>query len=73
VEVRLLKTAEVAKYLRVSQATVLRWCASGKLPAFKIGREWRIPKSELDRLARSGQLPLPEEEEEEKGEKFEPQ
>ena len=38
----ILKVAEVAEMLRVSKATVQRWCAAGKLPAFKIGQHWRI-------------------------------
>jgi excisionase family DNA binding protein len=37
-----LTVGEVAEYLRVSRVTVWRWCKSGKLPAFKIGHEWRI-------------------------------
>jgi excisionase family DNA binding protein len=53
-----LKAEEVADYLRVSRATIWRWCNEGRLPAFQIGREWRINKVELDRLiAQSGSLP----------------
>lgn len=37
-----LKVIEVADLLRVSKATVQRWCAEGRLPAFKIGQQWRI-------------------------------
>ncbi len=36
------KVDEVADILKVSKATVQRWCAAGKLPAFKIGQHWRI-------------------------------
>jgi excisionase family DNA binding protein len=46
----MLTVAEVAAYLKVSQPTARRWCARKKLPAFKIGREWRIDKKELDRV-----------------------
>jgi len=46
----LLTVEEAAAYLRVSKATVWRWCSRGMLPAFKLGREWRIRKSELDKL-----------------------
>ena len=38
----LLTVAEAAAYLRVSRATLWRWCQEGRLPALKIGREWRI-------------------------------
>jgi excisionase family DNA binding protein len=48
-----LTTEEAAAYLRVSQHTVWRWCKQGRLPAFQIGREWRIRKSGLDELIES--------------------
>ena len=41
-ETELLTVAEAAEYLRVSQATIWRWCQAQKIPAFKIGHEWRI-------------------------------
>jgi len=47
---RLLTTEEVAAYLRVSRATIWRWCQERKLPAFKIGSEWRISQRRLDEL-----------------------
>jgi excisionase family DNA binding protein len=52
----LLTTKEVADYLRVSQATVLRWCKNGQLPAVRIGRQWRISKEHLD-LILAGEMP----------------
>ena len=54
---RFLTTEEVAAYLRVSRATVWRWCQEQKLPAFKIGREWRISQARLDSLA-AGQMQM---------------
>ncbi len=45
-----LTTEEAATYLKVSQYTVWRWCKEGRLPAFRIGREWRIRKERLDAL-----------------------
>lgn len=47
---QLLTVAEVADYLRVSQHTVWRWCKEGRLPAFQIGRVWRIRKDEFEQL-----------------------
>lgn len=41
---------ETAEYLKVDPRTITRWISSGKLKAAKIGREWRIPKSEIERL-----------------------
>ena len=52
-----LTTEEAAEYLRVSKATILRWCTMGKLPAFRIGRAWRINMDELDKIM-LGQKPV---------------
>ncbi len=49
----LLTVEEAAAYLRVSRATVWRWCKTRRVPAVKIGREWRILRATLmDLLAR---------------------
>ena len=44
----LLTVDEVAGYFRVHPMTVQRWCRTGDLPAAKIGRAYRIKKSDLD-------------------------
>jgi excisionase family DNA binding protein len=49
----LLTVDEVAAYLRVSRSTVWRWCQAKKIPAFKIGREWRISGPVLEELMRA--------------------
>jgi len=43
--------AEAAEYLKVTPPTIRRWCAEGRIPSFRIGRHWRVSRSELDRLA----------------------
>jgi excisionase family DNA binding protein len=43
----LLTVKEVAAYLRVSRVTVWRWCQHGIIPAFQIGRGWRIHRDKL--------------------------
>ncbi|WP_394356123.1 IS607 family transposase [Thermococcus stetteri] len=48
--VRLYRTGEVAKRLGVSAMTIRRWVKSGKIKAHKIGKEYRIPESEVLRL-----------------------
>lgn len=45
---QLATPAEVADYLRRSEATVVRDCRAGRLPALKIGHRWLI---NVDRLA----------------------
>ena len=48
----LLTVQEVADHLRVSRVTVWRWCQQGILPAFRIGRSWRIHRDKLLELLR---------------------
>lgn len=45
-----LTTSEAAAYLKTTQYTIWKWCKEGKLPAFQIGREWRIRKEKLYEL-----------------------
>lgn len=50
---KILEAKEVAKFFGVSTKTVWEWCKHGKLPAFKIGKEWKIRQSDLQRLISS--------------------
>jgi excisionase family DNA binding protein len=43
-----LTTKEVARYLRVNQYTVYRLVSQKKLPAMKIGSQWRFKRSVLE-------------------------
>jgi len=45
----MLNTAEAARFLRVSQASIRRWADSGRLPATRVGgrRERRFKESDL--------------------------
>ena len=43
----LLKPADVAQRLNVSHGTVLRFCRTGQIPAFRLGAQWRIDASEF--------------------------
>ncbi len=40
---------EVARYLSLHELTVRRLARNGEIPAFKIGRQWRVKKALLDR------------------------
>lgn len=44
----LLTVTQVMDYLKVCRATVQRWCKAGELPAVKIGKEYRIRRSDLE-------------------------
>ena len=45
---RPLIVEEVAEYLQIHPATVLKWIKAEKLKAYKVGREWRIKRDELE-------------------------
>lgn len=45
-----LTTRQVAELLKLSEATVRKWCREGRLPAVKLGKSYRIRRSDLDRL-----------------------
>ena len=52
-----LTVQEVAAILRTTPATVYAWCRAGKLPAFKIGQQWRIRAKALDEMMERGGVP----------------
>ena len=53
-QIRVLKLKEVGFVLRIGRVSALRLVHSGKLPAFRVGRDWRILKTDLDRFMRTG-------------------
>ncbi|TMA11343.1 MAG: helix-turn-helix domain-containing protein [Deltaproteobacteria bacterium] len=48
-----LTTKEVAEYLRVDMYTIYRLVSQRKIPAFKIGNQWRYKRSLLERWIKS--------------------
>jgi len=42
-----LTVNEVAAYLKISPTTVWRHCVRGQLPAFRVGRQWRVAREDL--------------------------
>jgi len=40
---------EVAKYLKLKPQTIYNWAQNGKIPAVKLGKEWRFKKSVIDK------------------------
>jgi excisionase family DNA binding protein len=40
---------DVAKYLDVSQMSIYRYAQEGKIPAFKIGGQWRFKRKSIDK------------------------
>mgnify|MGYP003396028257 CR=1 FL=1 len=47
---KILNVEELAKFFGVSNQTIWRWCKQGKLPAFKIGAQWKIRQSEINKI-----------------------
>jgi len=39
---------EVAKYLKLKPQTIYSWAQQGKIPAAKLGKEWRFRRSLID-------------------------
>lgn len=50
----MMTVVEVAEALRVSTATVRRHLISGDLHGVKVGKSWRVPLSEVDRVLSNG-------------------
>ena len=48
-----LTVKEVAEFVRVHPKTIRRWIANGDLPATRIGRDWRIARSDLKALLKA--------------------
>ena len=50
-----LETTEfAADYLKVHVETVRLWIRTGLLPAVKVGRNWRVRRSDLERILEQG-------------------
>mgnify|MGYP001563070352 FL=1 len=45
----ILTTKEIAEYLNIHPLTVHRYAREGKIPAFKIGTDWRFHKKYLEK------------------------
>lgn len=45
----ILTLEEVADYLKLKPQTIYTWAQGGKIPAVKLGKEWRFRKSVIDK------------------------
>ena len=48
----LLTAAETCRYLKVTPRTLYRYIQDRHMPAFKLGKEWRFVRSDLDQWLR---------------------
>ncbi len=49
-EKEIMTISQVADFLQRSEMTTYKLVQEGKIPAFKIGRSWRVKKDDLDML-----------------------
>ena len=52
---RWLSVEEIAKHLGVSKETIYRWVEKGKIPASKVGRQWKFKMTLVDEWVLSGE------------------
>ena len=45
---------EVAEHLRVTKDTIRAWIREGKIPNYKVGKQYRFMLSEIDEWVKSG-------------------
>lgn len=56
---KLFSQEEVAVTLGVHLKTVQHWCRAGRIRAVRVGKWWRVPEGEVERITREG-VPRPE-------------
>ena len=49
IENDVMTVEEVAAYLRLQPQTIYKWAQEKRIPAAKLGKEWRFRRSILDR------------------------
>ena len=61
----MLTTKDLQELINVDRSTIYRMAESGRLPAIKVGRQWRFPAREIEAWLAGGEpsapAPLPEE------------
>ena len=48
----LLTAAETCRYLKIAPRTLYRYIQERRMPAFKLGKEWRFVRSDLEQWFR---------------------
>ena len=57
-EEKLMTPPQVARRLQVNERTVTQWLRKGHLRGFKVGKEWRVSRRDLEVfLERSANVP----------------
>jgi len=50
---RWLTLEQIAEYLQMSTSSIYKMAQKGKIPAYKVGRQWRFNKEEIDMWVKS--------------------
>jgi excisionase family DNA binding protein len=48
----LMTAEETCRYLKITQRTLYRYLQNHQIPAFKLGKEWRFVRSDLEQWIR---------------------
>ncbi len=48
----LMTVAETCRYLKITPRTLYRYIQQRQIPAFKLGKEWRFVRSDLEQWIR---------------------
>ena len=51
---RWLSVDEICEYLGVSRDTIYKWIEEKGLPAYRLGRAWKLKAEEVDEWVRKG-------------------
>ena len=54
-ETELMTIDEAARYLKVCRKTLYRWLRAGRLKGYRVGRQWRLRRADLDRWLEENQ------------------
>jgi len=45
---------EIAQHIGVNKDTIRNWIEKGDIPAYKVGKQWKVKVSEIDDWIKSG-------------------
>ena len=55
---KFMTVEEVANYLRVTEKTIYRLLRQGKIPATKVGNQWRFDTNSIDEWLQRNSVPM---------------
>jgi len=55
---KFMTVEEVANYLRVTEKTIYRLLKQGKIPATKVGNQWRFDTNSIDEWLQRNSVPM---------------